>query len=277
MLRRSQLFVPANDERKLRKSTALEADSIIIDLEDSVPFSEKSNARALLAKLFRELDWGRKEVCLRINKVSSIYAKEDLEFVKKQEKVGALVLPKAESIPGIIYKRTGKTMIPLIETAKGITNVQKLARCDGVVAVSYGPADLANSVGGRTEAYSQNNFVKTKIIIEASAYGVDAIDGVYFDLDNIDGFRREANESRDLGYVGKHVIHPSQIAMANEIYSPSQSEVEEATKIIETYEKALGKNVGAIRLDDKLVDAVHYRRANTVITRAKEIANSKIQ
>jgi citrate lyase subunit beta / citryl-CoA lyase len=277
MLRRSQLFVPANDERKLRKSIALEADSIIIDLEDSVPFSEKSNARALLAKLFRELDWGRKEVCLRINKVGSIYAKEDLEFVKKQEKVGALVLPKAESIPGIIYRRTGKTMIPLIETAKGITNVQELARCDGVVAVSYGPADLANSVGGRTEAYSQNNFVKTKIIIEASAYGVDAIDGVYFDLDNIDGFRREANESRDLGYVGKHVIHPSQIAIANEIYSPSQSEVEEATKIIETYEKALGKNVGAIRLDDKLVDAVHYRRANAVITRAKEIANSEIQ
>jgi citrate lyase subunit beta/citryl-CoA lyase len=273
MLRRSQLFVPANDERKLKKSTALQADSVIIDLEDSVPFSEKSNARSLLEKLLRELDWGRREVCVRINKAGSIYAEDDIEFVRKHEKVGAIVLPKAESIPRAIYKRTGKAMIPLIETAKGVTNVEKLARCDGVVAVSYGPADLANSVGGTTEAYSENNFVKTKIVIEASAYGVDAIDGVYFDLDNLDGFRREANQSRNLGYVGKHVIHPSQIAVANEIYSPSQSEVEEATKIIETYERAVGKSVGAIRLDDKLVDAVHYRRASATMSRAKEISN----
>ncbi len=273
MLRRSQLFVPANDERKVRKSVSLGADSIILDLEDSVPSTEKSTARDMLSKLFRELDWGRGETCVRINKIGSTYSKGDIEFVRKEEKIKAIILPKAESLPSSIHKSTGKSLIPLVETAKGLSNIDNLAKSEGVVALSYGPADLANSVGGETEAYSRNVFVKTLIVISASSYGIDAIDGVYFDLNNGEGFKNEASESRKLGYVGKHVIHPSQITMANEIYSPNDRETDEARKIVEAYKRAMGKNVGAIRVDDKLVDAVHYRRAEDILQRAKEISD----
>jgi citrate lyase subunit beta / citryl-CoA lyase len=112
-----------------------------------------------------------------------------------------------------------------------VLKVEDIVRCDGVEAVSYGPADLAYSVGGRTEAYSQNLFIKTLLVVAASAYGVDAVDGVFFELQDLDGFRKEAMQSRDLGYVGKQVVHPSQISVANEVYSPNQEEIASANMV----------------------------------------------
>ncbi len=131
--------------------------------------------------MFAELDWGNREVCVRINKVGSGYSEEDLDFVKRESKVTSIILPKADEIPRDIRKKTGKFLLPLIETAKGVLRVEDIVRCEGVEAVSYGPADLAYSVGGRTEAYSQNLYVKTRIVVAASAYGVNAIDSVFFD------------------------------------------------------------------------------------------------
>ena len=274
MLRRSQLFVPANDEKKVRKSVSLSADSVILDLEDAVPPAEKSNARKALTKILAELDWGKREVCVRINKVGSGYSDEDLDFVKHEIKVSSIILPKADEIPRDIRKRTGKILIPLIETARGVLKVEDIVRCEGVEAVSYGPADLAYSVGGRTEVYSQNLYVKTRILIAASAYGVDAIDSVFFELQDLDGFRKEAVQSRDLGYVGKQVIHPSQITIANEVYTPSQSEIAAAKNLVKAYEVATKSSVGAIRLDEKLVDAVHYRKAKLTLERAEMFSSS---
>jgi len=274
LLRRSQLFVPANDERKLRKSILLDADSVILDLEDAVPLEEKSNTRATLASLMKQLDWGKREVCVRINKLGSDYSKEDLDFVKREEKVSSLVLPKTEEIPKDLQKKTGKILLPLIETAMGVLRVEDIVRCEGVEAVSYGPADLAYSVGGRTEAYSGSISVKTSIVVAASAYGVDAVDGVFFGLEDLDGFRKEAMQSRDLGFVGKHVIHPSQISVANDVYTPSKEEITSAKKLAEAYENAAKGKVGAIRMEGKLVDAVHYKRAKATLERAERISSS---
>ena len=274
MLRRSQLFVPANDEKKLRKSVSLEADSVILDLEDAVPIDEKSYARATLSKMLSELDWGKREVCVRINKVGSDYSKDDVAFVKGEEKISGVVLPKTEEIPKDLQKKTGKILLPLIETAMGVLRVEDIVRCEGVGAVSYGPADLAYSVGGRTEAYSGSISVKTSIVIAASAYGVDALDGVFFGLEDLDGFRKEAMWSRDLGFVGKHVIHPSQISVANDVYTPSKEEIASAKKLAEAYENAAKGKVGAIRMEGKLVDAVHYKRAKAILERAERIASS---
>ena len=273
-MRRSQLFVPANDEKKVRKSVLLSADSIIFDLEDAVPPAEKSNARKTLAKMIAELDWGKREVCVRVNKVGSGYSKEDLDFVKRENKVTSIILPKADEISSDLHVKTGKILIPLIETAKGVLRVEDIVRCEGVEAVSYGPADLAYSVGGRTEAYTQNLYVKTRIVMAASTYDVDAIDSVYFELQDLDGFRKEAVQSRDLGFVGKQVVHPSQIAVANEVYTPSQSEIAAAKNLVKAYEKATKSNVGAIRLNEKLVDAVHYRKAKLTLESAEKISRS---
>lgn len=275
MLRRSQLFVPANDERKIRKSVTLEADSIIFDLEDSVPSSEKSKGRKLLTGLFQELDFGRREICLRINQLGSDLSREDVEFARKEEKIDTLIISKAESLPISLYKTTQKAMIPLVETAKGVLRIEHLVRTKGVEAISYGPADLANSVGGRVESFSQNIFLKTQMVVAAASYGVDAIDGVYFDLNNVDGFRREAQQSRDLGFVGKQVVHPSQIIIANEVYAPSKEDIDQAKELIDAYERSLDGKVGAIRYRENLVDAVHYRRAKAILAKAVEVTTRR--
>lgn len=265
MLRRSQLFVPANDEKKIRKSSTLGADSIIFDLEDAVPETEKTRARGVLCSLLSKIDWGNSEICIRINKVGSRYSEGDLNLVSHSKEISSIVLPKAEKIPRSLTESCGKSLIPIIETAKGLLLLEGLVRSEGVAAVSYGPADFALSVGGRTEAYSRNTYVKTKIAVTASAYGVESIDGVYFDLSNLEGFRSEAQESKKLGFAGKQLVHPSQIPIANQVYSPSEMDVKEARRIVEAYEKSARKTVGVLRLDEKLVDAVHYRRAKQLL------------
>lgn len=274
VLRRSQLFVPGNDERKIRKSLELGADSVILDLEDAVPADEKSRARALLSELLPKMDWHESEVCVRINKVGSEYSREDIEFLGTQEKIRSVVLPKADVITGDLRSRVGKTIIPLIETAKGFLRLEELVRTEGVEAIGYGPADFALSVGGRTESYSQNMLVKTKIAIVAAAYGVEPIDGVFFDLANLEGFRKEALNSKGLGFVGKQVIHPSQIQVANEVYSPGNDEISEALKIMQEYDTNVMKKSGAFRMEDKLIDAVHYRHAKSILERA-QLINSR--
>ena len=167
MLRRSQLFVPGNDEKKIRKSATLGADSIIFDLEDAVPETEKAKARVFLSSMLDLLDWGDCELCVRINKVGSGYSEDDLSFASRQAKLDTIVLPKVEDIPLDLAKSSGKSLLPLIETAKGLLSLEKTVRFDGVTAVGYGPADFALSVGGRTKAYSRNLFVKTQIVIAA--------------------------------------------------------------------------------------------------------------
>lgn len=264
LMRRSQLFVPGNDEKKIRKSVSLKADSIILDLEDAVPMPEKKNARNLLDVLLRELEWEKSEICVRINKIGTRYSKGDISFVSRQRKVTSIVLPKAEGIPSEL-RRSGKLLIPLIETPAGLIKVESMVRSAGVSAVSFGPADFADSVGGKTEAYSRNLYLKTKIVTAAAASGIDPIDCVFFDLQNLEGFKKEAMQSRDLGFVGKQVVHPSQVGIANEVYSPSRGEIDSARRLVAAYEKGAKEGVGAIRFDEKLVDAVHYRRAKALL------------
>ncbi|BDC18820.1 CoA ester lyase [Acidianus sp. HS-5] len=249
----------------IRKSVELNADSIIFDLEDAVAPEDKEKARDLLVKLLKELDWGKRELCVRINSLQLIESYKDIATIGKEDKINCIVIPKAENDLSFLYMATGKFLIPLIETAKGMTKIEDIARSEGVSAISYGIADLSLSLGGDYTYYEKNEFVKTQIVITAKTYGVDAIDKVYFDLKNLEGFRMECEEAKKLGYLGKQVIHPSQIDIANQIFSPSKEEMEWAKRVIEAYEKAKIEGKGATRLDDKLVDYVHYKIAKKII------------
>lgn len=273
MLRRSQLFVPAHDERKVRKSVGLGADSIVFDFEDSVPDDQKTFARECLCKLTSELDWDNSELCVRINKVGSGYSREDIAAVRSIEKIRTLVLPKAEKIWENLNDLEGFSLIPLAETALGVLGIEKIANTSGVVAISLGAQDLANSVGGDSQEYGSNTYVKTKLAIACAAFEVEAIDCVYFDLNNAAGFRKAAEAARALGFKGKQVVHPSQIQIANQVFSPSEAELLEARRIVGAYEASASERVGAIRLDGKLVDAVHYRRAKSLLNSQKKIEN----
>ncbi|MCL4519551.1 MAG: CoA ester lyase [Thaumarchaeota archaeon] len=275
-VRRSQLFVPGNDERKMIKSfEELDCDSIVLDLEDAVPEDSKSAARSTVMRFLTETTkkTGGKEICVRINPLGSPFSKEDALSMKGIERIDALVVPKAEDKEKLseLHDLTGKNLILLIETARGLVEMPNVVQAKGVIAVAFGAADFANSLGGNVRSYLRNSYVKTKIAVVARAFGVDPIDNVYFDLSDIEGFRKEAIESRDLGYTGKQVIHPSQIALANEIFSPSNEQISRAKEIIDAYEKAMREGTGAIRFKNELVDAVHYRQAKELVEKQESI------
>ncbi len=261
--------MPANEEKKIRKSVSLEADSIIFDLEDSVPDEAKAGARGLLSSLLNELDWGARELCVRINRITEGYSTEDLEAVSKMEKIDSIVLPKIEVESSRVFEKTGKKIIALIETARGLLRLREIAESKGLVAISFGPQDYANSVRGDVSVYSSNLYVRTAIVAAARANDLDPIDGVYFDLADLSGFRAEAMSARELGFSGKQVVHPSQIDVANEVFSPSAEELLEATRIVKIYENASKESTGALRVNDRLIDAVHYRRAKDLLEQSK--------
>ena len=269
MLRRSQLYVPGNNEKMIRKAASLEADSVVLDLEDAVPSSEKDRARALVLTLARELDWGKRELCIRVNPIDSVEFAGDMSMARRAEAVSTVVVPKAEGDCSSISTRSGKSVIPIIETARGLMRLGEISRSKGMVAMTYGAADFAASVGGSVSAYLDNEAIKTIIVAAARSAGVEALDNVFFDLDNQDGFRRQAVSARSLGFSGKQVIHPSQIAIANEVFSPSKEEIAWARRVLAEIKSADAAKRGAIRVDGRLVDAVHYRIAKGIVERSE--------
>src|SRR5206468_3213141 len=255
MRRRSQLYVPANNPRMIAKAATLDADSIVFDLEDGVPLGEKASARKGLPSAIREADWGPREIAVRINALGTDDGERDLAALRSEPRIDSLVVPKAESDLSSAAKGTGKGLIPLIETARGLLRIEEVVRSEGVVAVSYGAGDLAASVGGDIEAYGRNVTVKTLVVVAAAAYGLDAIDKVFFDLADEEGFRAEALEAKRLGYAGKQVVHPDQVRLSNEVFSPTVDELRNAKEIVESYEAAARAGKGAIRVGDRLLDA----------------------
>ncbi|ADL19841.1 Citryl-CoA lyase beta subunit-like protein [Acidilobus saccharovorans 345-15] len=264
MRRRSQLYVPGNNEHMIRKSTELEADSVIIDLEDAVPPDKKDEARDLLRRLVKELDWGRRELAVRVNSPSTKEGLKDLALLSELD-VDLVVIPKAEGDLSFIHRSLGVSLEPIVETARGLARIEDLVTSEGVAAITYGPADLALSVGGQAQRYQRNEYAKTAIVVYAKAYGVDPIDSVFFDLRDLAGFEAECREARALGYVGKQVIHPSQIPIANAVFTPSKEELELAREIVKAYESAARQGRGAIRFRDQLVDYVHYATAKRLL------------
>ena len=269
-MRRSQLYVPGNNEKMIRKASELDADSVILDLEDSVPPQEKSKARRKVRELADSLDWGSKELCVRINAPSSPEGKRDMVDFGRAERVDAVVTPKAEVDLSFVAKATGKEIIPLIETPKGLLRIEEVIRSENVTAVSYGVADFAAAVGGDVKAYENNQYLKTKVVTTASAYGIDALDRVFFALKDLKGFEADAREARALGYAGKQVIHPEQVKLANIVFSPTREDLEWSRKVARSYQDSVRIGTGAIRIDDRLLDAVHYRIAKRTLEKAGE-------
>lgn len=270
-MRRSQLYVPGNNEKMITKASTLDADSVILDLEDAVPGPQKAEARKLVCRLVEELQWGRREVCVRVNPVGSKDFRADLSALKGSRRVQVILIPKAELRPPSLGRARAKALMPIIETARGFLNVEEIAGWRGVAALTYGAADYAASVGGSLPRYLGSETVKTMVVAAASAHGVEAIDNVFFDLNDPEGFRRQARVARSLGFTGKQVIHPSQIPLANEIFSPSKEETEWATRVVDEYRRAAASKVGAVAVDGKLVDAVHYRLALGIMERAQAL------
>lgn len=292
-LRRSELSTPASNERMIEKAVASNADLVFLDLEDSVSPSEKVPSRAKAIKALKTLNWGKKTRAVRINDLETEYAYQDIisVFEEAGEHLDILVVPKVKSAKDVwwvdvllsqIEKRLRRTkpigIEVLIEEVEAMLNVEEIARSSPrLEAIIFGPADYSASQGmdskvieGQLDTYPGDPwyYARNKIVIAARAAGIDAVDGAFPDYKNIEGYSRECIHSKTLGFVGKWAIHPSQIDVANRVYSPTQEEVAYARKLDAAYQEALANGLGAVAIDGKMIDVAVVRSLRNVIRKA---------
>jgi citrate lyase subunit beta / citryl-CoA lyase len=285
---RSLLFIPGNNERFLKKSTNLHPDIVCYDLEDSVPSNEKEAARNLVERRLRSIQ-GDKEslVYVRINSVDSGLVDSDLERVVLNGLDG-IVLPKISNseeviqiikkVDGIVSKRDISSRIrimPSIETAKGVLNANSIASAhENVVALVFGVFDYLYDMNIEVEYddYMSYSYARSKIPVDAKAAGIDSLDGIWQKVHDVDGLIKDAVDAKKLGYSGKTLIHPSHINPVHNIFRPTKKQIEWAKKVLaalqDSFEK--GNARGAILLDGKMIDAVHYKQAKAVINAAEK-------
>jgi citrate lyase subunit beta / citryl-CoA lyase len=285
---RSLLFIPGNNERFLKKSTSLHPDILCFDLEDSVPSNEKEAARRLVAaQLASQKEDKLSPIYVRINSVDSGMIDGDLESVIENELDG-IVLPKIgtskevmqviDKIHMIASKRklTPKIqIIPSIETAKGVVNANSIASAhEDVVALVFGVFDYLYDMDIDTE-YDESisyNYARSKIPVDAKAAGIDALDGIWQKVSDLDGLAMDATVAKNLGYSGKTLIHPSHINPVHDIFRPTKKQIEWAKKVLASLQDSIekGNPKGAILLDGKMIDAVHYKQAKAVLNAANQ-------
>lgn len=264
-MRRVQLYVPGNNRRMIAKAAELQVDSIILDLEDAVPPSEKENARDVLRSMLVETEFHCGEICLRINSLSDRESSRDIDFVSRLEKVDTVVVPKAESRLDAVFKETGKRILPIIESPRGVVVIEDIARSEGADAVAWAGADLSMLAGGELSAYERNGYILTRVVLTSRAYGLEPLDKVYFDVANIEGLVGEAENARRYGFSGKQVIHPTHIAPVENVFSPTEEQRSWAERVMEAFRSEEGSGRGAIRLDGSLIDMVHVRMAERIL------------
>lgn len=282
-LLRSLLFVPGNNPRFINKARELKADIICLDLEDSVPEDEKDRARDLIYHALDEKF--ASEVYVRVNAPRSKFIEDDLRVIRKG--LSGIVIPKVDDEEEVIKISNiiGETerelgldlysieMMPSIESTKGVVNAYNIAKASKrVVALVFGVFDLLHDLGVE---YNENDntsylYSRAKVPVDARAAGVYAIDSIWQKIEDKDGLMRDAVFGMKLGYKGKSIIHPSQIDIVHDIFKPSKEEIEWARKVINALDEAKREGRGAVRLEGKMIDAVHYKRARALLDAVKE-------
>jgi len=285
---RSLLFIPGNNDRFLKKSTSLHPDILCYDLEDSVPSNEKEGARRLVgAQLASQEENKLSPIYVRINSVDSGMIDSDLESILGN-KLDGIVLPKIgnskevmqviDKIHIIASKRKLASriqIIPSIETASGVVNANSIAAAhEDVVAVVFGVFDYLYDMDIDSE-YDDSisyNYARSKIPVDAKAAGIDALDGIWQKVSDLDGLTMDAKVAKNLGYSGKTLIHPSHINPVHDIFQPTKKQIEWAKKVLASLQDSIekGNPKGAILLDGKMIDAVHSKQARAVLKAADQ-------
>ena len=280
---RSLIFVPSNSRRFIDKAKTLNADITCFDLEDSVPINEKTAARETIIQALKQRTDYKTNIYIRINSFDSGMAFTDLKEII-QNGVDGIVIPKVDDENEVIdiirfisiledergIKNGSIKLMPSIETAKGVVNAYSIAKADQRVnALIFGVFDFLYDMG---LDYAENDgieyvYARAKIPVDAKAAGVAAIDAIWQNVDNTNGLMKDARVAKRLGYSGKSIIHPSQIDPVHNIFIPTKNEIEWAKKVIEalgqTMERGSGK--GAVKLEGKMIDAVHYKQAKAIL------------
>ena len=276
---RSLIFVPGNNPRFLEKAKSLSADIVCFDLEDSVPDKEKKNARTLIKSALKKRNQYSSSVFARTNSPDSNKLEADLKEIV-QKGIDGIVIPKVNSakeikkiekiISSLEKKRKirGIRLIPSIESALGIINCYEIASASKRIdAIVFGIFDLLNDIGIE---YTKGNppgakYSRYKVPVAATAAGVYAIDGIWQDIKDTSGLKKDCEVGKSLGYVGKSVIYPDQIRTVHKIFHPNKTEISWAKKVCNVYKKSTKKRKGAVVVDGKMIDEVHYKRAKALL------------
>jgi citrate lyase subunit beta/citryl-CoA lyase len=257
------LFAPGNSRKKIEKALNSDADAIIIDLEDAVVSGEKDRARNLVYSILQENLPMNRKVYVRINSINTAWFFYDIKMVKMLEGLTGIMIPKCNDKTPITVagELLGNELeiIPLIESAEGVMNVERILASDKrVKKVAFGSVDFALDIGvDWSEEGLERMYAMSKIVLTSRAQGAEPpIDAVFPIIDNEQSFRSDALKGRQIGFFGKMVIHPRHIEWVKEVYTPSPKQMEWSLKVIRTYEN--GDHSGAIDLDGKLIDRPVY-------------------
>lgn len=310
-LHRSELAVPGSNRRMLEKAPDSGADVVFLDLEDAVAPDDKAQARANIIDALKTQDWSRCAVSIRMNGLDTHYAYRDLVDIVETcgDKLDTILIPKVGSAADVYFVSTMLSQIEaykgfkpinihvLIETAMGMANVEEIAKTcpERMEAMVFGVADYAASVRARTtqigganpdygvltdpddqgqRAYhwgDQWHFGISRMVAACRAYGLRPIDGPFGDFNDPEGYKVAARRAAALGCEGKWAIHPSQVELANEVFTPTPKEVERAKRILVEMDKAAKEGKGAVSLDGRLIDAASIRMAENVVKQIEQI------
>jgi citrate lyase subunit beta / citryl-CoA lyase len=298
--RRSELATPASNERMCQKAAGSGADLVFLDLEDACAPRSKVSARGTVVAALTELDWGRTVRAVRINGIDTPWCFGDvIEVVTgARDRLDVIILPKVRSGRDVwwldvlltqleaqlgLTRRIGLEV--LIEEAAGLLHAGEIARAsDRLEAVIFGAGDLSASLRARVDGnfdplgpYPGDfwHFARVQVLAAARAAGVDAIDAPYPAYQDLDGYRRAAEQASLLGFDGKWAIHPGQVPVANAVFAPTPEEIADARESLAVYRRAEAEGVGAIGRDGRLVDAAHMRLAENVLRTAARAADEQ--
>ncbi len=273
---RSVLYIPGSKERALDKARGLPADAIIFDLEDAVTPDAKADARATLRAELDKGGFGNRMRIVRINGFDTVWGRQDVEAMQGAE-IDALLLPKVNSAYDL---QTLADMIPdvplwaMMETPEGIPNAREIAAHPRLAGIVMGTNDLVKELGCRVTPDRSTVMTSLQIsLIAARAAGALIVDGVYNAFKDDDGLCAECEQGRDLGFDGKTLIHPAQIDIANELFAPSEADIDLARRQIAAFEEVEASGQGVAVVDGKIVENLHIVTAKALLAKAEAIAS----
>tara|TARA_Y100000590_G_scaffold36839_2_gene39826 strand:- start:1557 stop:2495 length:939 start_codon:yes stop_codon:yes gene_type:complete len=291
-LQRSELAVPGSSPKMFEKALNSAADYIFLDLEDAVSPNDKLTARTNVIKALNEINWKEKgkTISVRINSLDTHYMYRDIvELVEEAgERIDTILVPKAGTASDVYMVDCLLTQIEtnkklknkigiecLIETALGMSNIKEIATSsDRLEALHFGVADYAASLRARTTVIGglnpdypgdQWHHGLSELVVTCRAYGLRAIDGPFGDFNDPDSYIDAAKRAAAIGIEGKWAIHPSQIDLANKVFSPPEAEVDKANRILDELKKAAAEGKGAAQLDGRMIDAASARMAENIV------------
>jgi (3S)-malyl-CoA thioesterase len=273
---RSVLYIPGSKDRALDKARGLPVDAIIFDLEDAVSPDAKVDARATLKAALAEDGYGSRYKIIRINGLDSAWGQGDIDALRDAN-ADAFLIPKVsrpddvQAVADLLGN--GKPIWAMIETPLGVMNAAAIAAHPQLYGFVAGTNDLAKELNCRYRADRlPMQMALQTMLLAARAHNVIAIDGVYNQFKDDDGLRAESEQGRDLGFDGKTLIHPAQIAIANECFAPSAAEIELAERQIAAFEEVEASGQSVAVVDGKIVENLHVETAKKTLAKAKAIA-----